>query len=128
MPATERVFLRSHGWTRITSTRFVGGKALRATRKGATLTLRGIHALAIDVLVSTGPGMGKITATWNGTSLDTWDLALDEEWEPLTSRQDRVWLTIMEPWGERGSTGTLVLRVASSGKPVMVDGIRVDPR
>ena len=118
-PADDRIARRSKGWARASGSGYYRGSALIAKHRGSTLTVPGVHARRIALVVSTGPRNGKVAVFWRGTRLGVWSLAAS------TGSHQR--LIAIRTWpGVR--TGTLVVKVVSARKPVRVDGFALGQR
>jgi CSLREA domain-containing protein len=118
-PADDRIAHKSSGWKRKSGTGYYGGSALLASHRGSKLTVKGVHARQISLVVSTGRRNGKIAVLWGGVRLGTWSLA--------SSRTSNRRLIAIKSWaGVR--TGTLVVKVVSAGKPVRIDGFALSQR
>ena len=112
----DRLARKSKGWTRKSGAAYYGGSSLLAKQRGATLTLRGVHARKLGLLVSTGRGQGRVAVFWNGSRLGVWSLASS----PRTHQR----LLAVTSWPEV-RTGKLVVKVVSAGKPVRIDGFGI---
>jgi hypothetical protein len=92
------------------------GDYTSSTDRGSSLSSPSISGTRLAVVVTTCPGCGKLKALWNGVRLTTLDLA-----SPTT--QKRVVIEVAR--FESTQTGTLVLKVATDGLPVYVEGVGV---
>jgi hypothetical protein len=115
-PADDRVARKSKEWSRKSGAAYYAGSSLTTRQRGAALTLRGVHARKLGLLVSTGRGHGRVAVFWNGARLGVWSLASG----PRAHQR----LLAVASWPDV-RTGKLVVRVVSSGKPVRIDGFGI---
>ena len=117
VPLDDRSLTRSGGWTPLTGSRFYLSTALRSTARGATLRIAGMGGPRIALLATTCPECGTVNVYLNGHLIKKVALG-------ATTTFDRkvveVWETDCEV-GECG--GSLTIKVVSSGKPVIIDGV-----
>ena len=119
LPKDDAAFTASSDWVRIKGSRFFGGSALRTTEVGATLKLTGVDTWGLGILATTCPTCGSIKVSVGRQTLDTVSLrSLD-----TVNRKLVVW----SDNGEEGSRGTVRIKVVSSGRPVIIDGILLGP-
>ncbi len=83
-----------------------------ASRKGSALSIGGVRAKSLQVRVLGGRGQGSVSLYFAATRLGTWSL----------SRSRTQVLTLSKTLSTE-RTGTVTLKVASSGKPVRVDAV-----
>jgi hypothetical protein len=119
LPRDDTAFVASDGWVRIESPRFYGGSALMSRKLGATLELPGLDTWGVGILASTGTDGGQIKVWAGGENLGKASL-----WTP--NSEDRR-LVLWTDNGEDGSSGTLRIKVLSSGRPVIIDGVLLGP-
>lgn len=116
VPADDVVAAHSRGWVRKRAAAYYRGSAFATTKKGATLTLRGVRAHRIALVVSRAPGNGTIAVFWRGARIGTYSLA-------SAHARNRVVLTV------HGSaalqTGTLVVKVLGKKHLVRIDGFAI---
>lgn len=115
-PVDDRSLAHSTGWTRYTSRAFSGGSALRSTRRGATLTRRGVQTRRIYLVASRCISCGSVGVYWNGALVRTVSLQ-----SKASGSTRRAVIGVTTFAGVR--SGTLTLRVLSSGRPVQIDGV-----
>jgi hypothetical protein len=116
LPADDRVSARSRGWARKTGSAYYRGSELTTTKKGATLTVRGVHERSITLLVDRAPANGRIAVFWRGVKIGTWSLA------SATARHQQL-ITVRT--NASVQTGTLVVKVLSKKKSVRIDGFAI---
>ncbi len=104
----------SPGWSRVNISGFYRGTASVTTLKGARMTLTGMHAKNLALLVATGPGNGRIKVLWNGHLVGRHSLAAPKNQQKVVIDLKRF---------RRVKKGTLTIVVISGGKPVRIDGI-----
>ncbi len=114
IPLDERSMTKSGRWTAGSGSAYYKSTYLRSTTKGAKLTRSGTQAKRIALVAQTCPTCGKASVYLNGTLLKTVSLVSS------TTRNKRI-IPIATFSDVR--TGTLVVKVATSGKKVLVDGV-----
>ena len=117
-PFDDRRLTRSTGWRAIEHEKFYRSTALRTDTRGARLTVSGIAAQWVALLVTTCPTCGTLRVHW----ASSWE---DERrtislYSPV--RRDRQLIPVAGFFGSVGR-GTLSLSVASTGKAVTIDGV-----
>lgn len=113
VPADDTAASKSAGWSRTTSSAYYRGSALLSKTNGSRLTVTNVRAKRIALLVSTGAANGKIEVYWRGAALGSWSLA-------STTTVHRKLISIRTL--SAVTSGTLVVKVITSGKPVRIDG------
>jgi Tol biopolymer transport system component len=109
--------LAGSGWTRATHRNgYYRGTRSRSSTKGATLSLAGVRAKRISLVATKCPGCGKVKVLQGGRALKT---------VRLVSRRVRKERVIAVANFQTVHRGKVKLRVATSGKPVIVDGLGV---
>ena len=116
VPLDDRSLSRSSGWTAGTGSAYYKHTYLRATRYGAKLVRTGVVARRIAIVATTCPTCGKVRVYWGSTLLRTISLY-------SATTINRKLITVKTFTSAR--TGTLTLRVASSGKKVVIDGLAI---
>jgi parallel beta-helix repeat protein len=114
LPLDETTLKPSPGWSTVNATDLYQGAALRTKIQGSTLRLTGIETRQIALLIQRRPGGGQVDVLWNGRllrSISTSALAV----------RDQVRVPIVR-W-QHVHAGTITIRVASAGKPVLIDGV-----
>jgi hypothetical protein len=100
-------------WASASSSAAYSRTLTTSSRKGSSLTLRGVRAQTLQLHALGGKRNGSVTGYFNGARLGTWNL----------NRSKTTPLVITMRNFPAVSTGTLVLKVASSGKAVRIDGV-----
>ncbi len=115
-PVDDRALTPSGGWTRHRGRGSFARTYSQTFRKGSTLTLSGVEADRLAVMIEKCPGCGRLQVLWNGTVEKTIGLG-----SPVVRKRKIV------PVAALGSVqaGSLTLRVVSSGKRVIVDGVGI---
>jgi hypothetical protein len=117
-PADDRAFTASAGWTRpAPDGRFYASTYSDSTRTGATLTLSGTQVSRLSLLATRCPTCGTVGVYVGTTLVGTINLA-------ATTTQRQV-LFAIAPFSYR--TGTVTVKVTSSGRLVQVDGVAISP-
>ncbi len=119
LPRDEAAYTASSDWVRIKGSPFFGGSALRATEVGATLKLTGVDTWGLGILATTCPTCGTIKVSVGRQTLETVSLR-----SPTTVNRK---LVLWTDNGEEGSSGTVRIKIVSSGRPVIIDGILLGP-
>ena len=115
-PLDDRSMAKSSGWTAGSGSAYYKSTYLRSTTKGAKLTRTGIQAKRIALVAQTCSTCGKASVYLNGTLLKTVSLV-------SSNTKNKAIITIATFSSVR--TGTLVVKVATSGKKVLVDGVGI---
>ena len=113
LPLDDRSLAASGGWTKLSSKSFYAGTALRSSAKGATLTRTGAVPGRAGLVVARGKGYGSIAVLYNGKTVKTISLS-------ARSTQREVVITL--PRVTKAKT-TITVRVTSTKKPVVLDGL-----
>ena len=116
-PFDDRLLTRSDGWRALEHEKFYRSTALRTDARGARLTVSGVAAQWVALLVTTCPTCGTLRVHWASSSDDV--RRTISLYAPV--RRDRQLIPVASP-GSVGR-GTLSLSVASTGKPVTIDGV-----
>ncbi len=114
VPLDDRSLTRSTGWTAKTGSAYYKSTYLLTTRLGAKLTASKVVAQRIAVVATTCPTCGTIKVYWGSTLLKTISL------KSATTVNKKVIAAIAFT---SPRTGTLVIKVASSGKKMIIDGV-----
>jgi hypothetical protein len=117
VPIDERSFTASDGWVRQHSSGYFHQTALGSTTPGSTLTRTGLNARRIRLVAQTCPTCGRAQVLWNGYIVGAFDL--------VTKRTLRCHLMPEITLPALSTGGTLVVRVASAKRPVVIDGVAV---
>jgi alpha-tubulin suppressor-like RCC1 family protein len=116
VPLDDRSLTRSAGWTAGTGSSYYRSTYLRSSTAGAKLTRTGVVARRIALLATTCPTCGTVKVYWGSTLLRTVSLHSD-------TTVNRKLITVASYSGAR--TGTLTIRVTSSGRKVIIDGVAI---
>jgi hypothetical protein len=116
VPLDDRSLARSSSWSLGTGSTHYLGTYTRASTNGATLTRTHVVARHIDLVAMTCSTCGKIRAYFNGVLVATIDL------HSATTVYKKV-LAIVD--SATTLNGTLTIKVAGSGKRVVIDGIGI---
>ena len=114
VPLDDRGLARTSTWTAKAGSAYFAGTYVTATVKGARLTRTGVWAKQIALVVTTCKGCGSLGVYWNGVLVKTVSLA------SATTVNKK--LVTVASW-PIAKTGTLVLKVSTSAKKVIVDGV-----
>ena len=116
VPIDERALTPSAGWTRVRDPGFYLRTGLSATARGSSLMRTGLNAHRIRVVAETCPSCGRLKVLWRGRPVGVFELA------STTTLHRRLLPEIVLPAVQ---SGTLQFRVASAGRPVVIDGVAV---
>jgi hypothetical protein len=116
IPLDDRSFTRSSGWTARTSSSYFRTTYLRSYTYGAKLTRTGVVGRQIALLATTCATCGTVRVYWGSTLLKT---------VSLYSKTTVAKKLIRVATFTSGRTGTLSIRVTSSGKKVNIDGVAI---
>ena len=115
IPLDDRSLRRSAGWTALTGAKYFGSTALRSSTYGARLTRTGVYGTALALLATTCPTCGTVKVYLDGELLRKISLHSD-------TRVDRRLIRITD---DDSLAGTITIKVVTSGKPVVIDGLAV---
>jgi uncharacterized delta-60 repeat protein len=118
-PVDDSALIAQGAWAHLQDSRYYLGTYSTSTAAGATLSLNGIRAKRLAVLVTTCPTCGTIGFYWNGTLLQQVNLTA-----PATKRKQLVAL----PAFSSTQNGTATIKITSSGKTVEVDALGVSAK
>lgn len=118
IPLDDRSLTRTGSWIAGTGSAFYRATYLRSTALGATLTRTLVKARRIAIVATTCATCGTIRVYWGATLLRTISL-----YSATTLNRKLITVTVFTSV----RTGTLVLKVASSGRKVIVDGVAIRP-
>ena len=119
VPRDDAVLKHSTGWKQVRASGYFLNTYSTSARKGAALTSKVVGARSLALVATTGPGFGKVKVLLGSVTLRTINLAATR----LRKRQVLPVTTFSTP-----TTGTLKLVVATSGKPVRIEGLGVASR
>lgn len=114
VPLDDRALAASAGWTRGTGTAFYTGTSTGASTSGRTLARAGAQVRRIAVLATRCPSCGVVGVYVGGTLVGRVNLYGTLHYRTLYS---------LPVFGYR--TGTVVLKVLSTGKRVAVDAVAI---
>ena len=130
LPDDDKVLRVGSDWTRVNGAGYYRGSALRTTHKGAKLTLPGIAATNLDLVATTCPTCGaiRVALVRHGEDEDTGvepptAVVIDLR-SPRT--KTRRLIDAFYDDSDPSVVGTLVIKVLTSGRPVIIDGILID--
>jgi alpha-tubulin suppressor-like RCC1 family protein len=116
VPLDDRSLTRSGSWTAGTSTAYFRGTYLRSRSYGARLTRTGVEARRIALVATTCPTCGTVKVYLGTRLLKTISLHSD------TTVIGKI--IPVKSWSALHS-GTVMIRVVSSGKKVIIDGLAI---
>jgi hypothetical protein len=109
----DSILKPSAGWYRTYQSTLYGGSALRTTLHGATVTTGTVTVRHLAVLATTCSSCGKVVVEIGGQSVATLNLA-----SSTTRRRQLLSVPLAA-----SRTGTVLLRVVSTGRVVEIDGL-----
>lgn len=112
-PLDDPALTRSSGWTRMASSAYFGGSALRSTTLNAQVKLDLVKLRRVSLIATTCPTCGSVAVYVGGQLAGKIS---------LVSSSTRHRQVLLVP-GAALRSGTVVVRVLTSGKPVLVDGL-----
>lgn len=118
-PLTEASLTRSSGWTRVTGSGYHGGAALATKTKNATLTRTGARLARVGLIATTCPSCGTVDVFVGATKIGRISLARGSS----TLNRKPI---LLPRFGSR--TGTVRVKVVTSGRMVRVDSLVVGAR
>jgi len=116
VPLDDRSLAHSGSWTAATGRAYYLTTVLRSKTYGSRLTRTGVVAKRLALVATTCPTCGSVRVYWGGTLLRRISL-----YSP-TVRNRQVIPIVSFSSGRRG---TLMIRVVSIGKTVLIDGLAV---
>jgi hypothetical protein len=116
IPLDDRSLVRSSGWTAGTGSSYYRSTYLRSSTYGAKLTRTGVVAKRIALLATTCATCGSVKVYWGTSLLKTVSLY-------SATTVNKKLITVASFSAAR--TGTLTIRVSSSGKRVIIDGVAI---
>ena len=114
IPLDDRALTASAQWTRHDNAAYYLRTYTRTTSYTSSLTLAGVRAKWIALVFTRCPTCGFVKVFWNGTSLGQVSLYA------TTTKRKQIFSTA--PF-TTVQTGTLEIRVVSSGKVIEIDGV-----
>jgi len=118
IPLDDRSLSRK-GWVAGTGTSYYRGTYLRSYTRGAALTLPGVVARRIVLIATTCSTCGTVRVYLGSALLKSVSL-----YSPTTVHRAIVPVVALSKW----RVGTLTIRVSSSGKRVVIDGVGISRR
>jgi len=116
VPLDDRSLARYGRWTARTGTAYFRSTSLRSSTYGAEVTRTRVVARRMAILATTCPTCGSVRVYWGSKLLRTISLK-------STTRVDKKLIPVATFASRR--TGTLKIKVYSSGKKVLVDGVAI---
>jgi hypothetical protein len=116
VPANDRALSATSSWDRRTGTGYYRGTFSVSRSKGARLSLPNVQAEQLAIIATKCSRCGKVKVYFAGALLRTIDLRAS------TTRKNR--LIFVDDFGEL-EVGNVKIVVASSGKPVRIEGLGV---
>jgi len=116
VPLDDRSLTRSGSWSAGTGAAYYRSTYLRSSTAGTSLTRTGVVAKRIALVATTCSTCGAVKVYWGSTLLKTISL-----YSRTTVNQKLIAVTTFSS----ARTGTLKIKVASSGKRVIVDGVAI---
>ena len=116
-PVDDRALsIKSGAWKRSVATSAYRGTLTQATARGVSLQLKNVKALRLSLVASRCSTCGKVDVIWNGSKIKTIDLkgaAASKFVFPIKTFSSVT-------------AGDLIMKVATSGKKVAIDGVAVE--
>jgi hypothetical protein len=114
LPLDDRALSATPGaWTWLNARSYYLGTVSRATSAGAALSLAGVQARQVQLVVTQGAGMGTVRVVWNGVEIGRYSLAGASKTRALLP---------LPPFASVQS-GNLSVESVSDGLPVEIDGV-----
>jgi hypothetical protein len=115
---------RSAGWAAVTGPAYYRVTAMRSSTLGARLTHAGVpDASAAYLVATTCPTCGKVRVTWTPARGASSSRVVNLY--SATTRHQRVPRARFLPFMPSATRGTLSIRVLTSGKKVLIDGLLI---
>lgn len=114
IPLDDRSLARSSGWTAGTGTAYYRSTYLRSSSYGARLVRTSVRARRIAIVATTCSTCGSVRVYWGSTLLRTISLR-------STATVNRKILSVADFGSTR--SGTLTIKVYSSGRRALIDGL-----
>jgi hypothetical protein len=116
IPLDDRSLTPAGSWSRLSGSGYYRMTFSQSSSTGATLSQGGIRARRVSVLVEKCPTCGSIQIFWNGHLTRSYSLFAPSV-EKLVYLYAANFKTVQK--------GSITIRVSSSGKPVIIDGLGV---
>ena len=120
-PLDERSMVRKGSWSELGGSQYYKGTALRTTEFFASLRMYHVNAPNVGLLATTCPTCGSVRVYHNGNLLKTISLR-----SPTTVHRQRFSTWFDDCQSPAACRGTVVVKVVSDGKPVIIDGLLVN--
>ena len=115
VPVNNTALTHSAGWTKKTGTGYFRNTYSTSSKQGAALSTRVTDALRVALVATKAPGQGKVNIMLGQTVLKQVNLS------STTTQKKQVF----EHEFASAKSGTIKLVVATSGKPVKIEGLGV---
>lgn len=115
-PLSRSAFVKGGAWASLSGSAYYAGSAYKSASYGATLSRGSIKAKKIGFVATKCPTCGKVNVYWNGAWVATVNLA-------ASTTVTKQLITVKTFAGV--ASGTLKLKVVTSGKPVIIHGASV---
>lgn len=116
IPLDDRSLSRSSSWTAGSSSSFYRSTYLRSSTSGARLVRTGVVARSVAIVATTCPTCGSVRVYWGSTLLRTISLT-----SATTVNRKLIKVTTFTS----ARSGTLTIKVNSSGHKVIIDGVAI---
>jgi hypothetical protein len=116
VPLDDRALARSGRWALKTGSAYYASTYVRSSTQGAKLVRKGVAARRIAILATTCPTCGKVSVYWNSTLLKTISLR-----SATTVTRKLIAVTTFPS----ARTGTLTIKVKTTGSRVIIDGVAI---
>jgi hypothetical protein len=115
VPLDNGALTATKQWSTASNAAYYRGTAARTSTRGATLTRRNVSAKRLSIVATTCPTCGGVQAYWKGKKLG----------RPVSLKSKKTLHRQVVPIAVVPSTknATLVLKVTTTGKPVLIDGL-----
>ena len=116
MPLDDRSLSRVGAWTAGTSSSFYRSTFVRSSSSTAKLVRTGVVARRIAIVATTCPTCGTVKVYWGSTLLRTIKLT-------SATTVNRKLIAVTTVTSDR--KGTLTIKVSSTGRKVIIDGVAI---
>jgi hypothetical protein len=114
IPVDSTALAAKGAWSKTAMAKGYLGSVARTTASGATLTSASLSAEQVAIVVTKCSGCGKVTVYWAGKAVGTLD---------LSARSTTYQSVIVVKKLPRVAKGTIVIKAATSRKPIYVDAV-----
>jgi hypothetical protein len=115
-PLDDRSLSRKGSWASGTGSAYYRGTWIRSTALGATAVRASVQAKRISIVVTTCPTCGSVKVYWGSTLLRTVSLV-------SSTAANRKVIAVATFASVR--SGTVTVKVSTSGRKVLVDGLAI---